>query len=91
MPKRLTISTTVSPEELEIIDAKARESVLSRSEYLRRTALKQQVRTRSEEELYRELIRLGLRLQTIQGQSEHGDLNGVLADIRQAIKQVTKQ
>lgn len=91
MPKRLTISTTVSPEELEIIDAKARESVLSRSEYLRRTALKQQVRTRSEEELYRELIRLGLRLQTIQGQSEHGDLNGVLADIRQAIKQVTQQ
>ena len=91
MPKRLNITATVSPEELEIIDAKARESVLSRSEYLRRTALKQQVRTRSEEELYRELIRLGLRLQTIQGQSEHGDLNGVLADIRQAIKQVTEQ
>lgn len=86
MPKRFRIVTSVSPEELAAINDKARQAALNRAEFLRQAALGQQLRTRTEEELHRELIRLGLRLKAMQTQNNHADLEKVATEIRQALR-----
>ena len=61
--KSVLVCVHVSPEELQIIDAHATSVGLARSPYLRKAGLKQNLRTRAEEEIARELIRIGVLLQ----------------------------
>ena len=86
-----SISAWVSPEQLEKIDANAHAAVLSRSEYLRRAALSQQLRTRAEEELYRELVRLGLRLKALPARPENSILKDLASRIHRVLDQLTSK
>lgn len=61
--KSIIVRVRVSPEELQTIDALAASVGLGRSPYLRKAGLKQNLRTRAEEETARELIRIGVLLQ----------------------------
>lgn len=91
MTARKYISAMVSPKQLEMIDANARAAVLSRSEYLRRAALGQQLRTRAEEELYRELVRLGLRLKALPDRPESSILKDLANRIQSILDQMTSK
>ena len=61
--KSIIVRVRVSPKELQTIDAHAASLGLGRSAYLRNAGLKQNLRTRAEEEIARELIRIGVLLQ----------------------------
>lgn len=81
-------ATCVSPEELRTIDAHAASVGLSRSLYLRRAALKQNLRTRAEEEIARELIRIGVLLQ--QTPAARRTSTDILKQISQAVEKLGK-
>ncbi len=61
--RTILVGVCVSPEELRTIDAHAKTAGLGRSPYLRQAGLKQNLRTRAEEEMARELIIIGQLLQ----------------------------
>ena len=89
MPRSNGISIRIAPEELATIDANARQSALKRSEYVRRAALGQKLRTRAEEETHRALIRLGLQLKSLRSQCNCADLEAVVSQIRQVLQKLT--
>ncbi|MDE2835835.1 MAG: ribbon-helix-helix protein, CopG family [Bacteroidota bacterium] len=88
MAKSSSISVTIGSEQLATIDENARQSALSRSEYMRRAALGHQLRTRVEEETHRALIRLGLQLKALRSQCNCADLDAVVSQIRQVLDEL---
>jgi hypothetical protein len=77
-----------SPEEMEELEKRCEAAGLSRAEYLRRRAFGKPVSTKVDQEMTRELNRIGTNLNQIAYRANRGELPDVAAAAEEAIEEV---
>ncbi|MCS4201923.1 plasmid mobilization protein [Salinibacter ruber] len=78
----------LSPNEMEELEERCEAAGLSKAEYLRRRALGKPVSTKVDQEMTRELNRVGTNLNQIAYRANRGELPDVAAAAEEAIEEV---
>jgi hypothetical protein len=83
-----TYGLRLSPNEMEELEDRCEAAGLSKAEYLRRRALGKPVSTKVDQEMTRELNRVGTNLNQIAYRANRGELPDVAAAAEEAIEEV---